>query len=99
MVPMPSSPERLEPQVFTVPSLSSAIMCSAEPAICVTPVRPGTVIGFSFRWRVPSPIWPEEFSPHARTVPSSISTARPLTSSFGAVTNTPTAVSAGAKLA
>ena len=55
VVPSPSSPVPLEPQVQTTPELSSAAANAYPPATSTALVMPGTCIGVMWSFVVPSP--------------------------------------------
>src|ERR1043166_461985 len=74
MLPLPSWPELLLPQVRTEPSDFRAILCVVAPDIPITPLpvpRPTTGTGaLAFVMRGPLPSWPTLLVPQAPTEPS-----------------------------
>ena len=78
-MPLPSSPDPLPPQAMTVPSLSSARLCTPPPETAVTPLNPLTLSGLvlhgskeqvSGPLSLSMPSCPSSFAPQALTVPS-----------------------------
>src|SRR5438105_7196405 len=72
VVPSPSWPLSLAPQVQMVPSLLSATECLYPAATATTPVSPETEVGTSLAVVVPSPSSPDAFVPHAQAAPSAL---------------------------
>src|SRR3989344_2532758 len=75
IVPSPSWPLTLFPQLRTVPSDLRARVWVPPAATAVTPEplpRPETSTGADLLVVVPSPIWPLPLNPQARTVPSDL---------------------------
>src|ERR1022692_610135 len=69
VVPLPSSPPWLSPQVQTVPSERNATPSLVPAETCTTPTRPGTCTGTSLYSDVP----PSKLAPQAQTLPSEVS--------------------------
>src|SRR5262249_19165165 len=76
LLPSPSSPTMLSPQLITVPLRSSAYPSLAPAAIAVTSVRPLTGTGTSLACLAPFPSCPHSSCPQDTTVPFA-SSARP----------------------
>src|SRR5438874_2485621 len=71
VVPLPNWPHSFTPQHCTVPFSRSAQLWCHHPAVTATaPVTPRTRTGVVELAVVPSPSWPNAFSPQHCTVPS-----------------------------
>src|SRR5688572_1858901 len=75
VVPSPSRPDSLVPHAQTLPSDFRARACVAPAEIATTSVTGdesafSTGTGYSREIVVPSPIWPDEFSPHPQRLRS-----------------------------
>src|SRR5438445_138911 len=70
LLPLPSWPMLLSPQVQTVPSLRSATLWTVPAATAVIPPRYATCTGVVDCVVLPLPSWPLLLLPHAHTVPS-----------------------------
>src|ERR1700738_4730221 len=70
VVPSPSCPELLSPQLHTEPLAVTARVWPVPAAAEITPVKPGTGAGVGRLVVVPSPSWPAPFRPQDHTVPS-----------------------------